>query len=103
MTTIYEGKAIIEGNFIELEESKHLVRSGTYDGKVNFQLDVENNRKVKIGYEKNRTRIQTESFYELPIYDAIVVNGINTGVYDKRYQGGAIPNDHTHNQFTETA
>jgi hypothetical protein len=98
LTTIYEGKAIIEGHFIELEGVEIIsVPAGTYDGQVVLQLDVENNRQVKIVMKKDRTPIQTASFYELPIYDAIVVNGINTGVYDKRYQGGAIPNNHTHN------
>jgi hypothetical protein len=97
LTTIYEGKAIIEGHFIELEGIETIsVPAGTYDGQVVLQLDVENERKAKIIMKTNRTPIQTPSFYELPIYDAIVKNGVNTGVYDKRYQGGAIPNNHVH-------
>ena len=99
LTTVYEGKAVIEGHFIELEGTETLVvPGGTYDGMVVIQLDIEGSRTAQLAVKANRTPIQTKSFYELPVYDAIVKNGIITGVYDKRYQGGAIPNNHTHNQ-----
>jgi len=98
-TTLYEGKAIIEGHFIEVTGTEVLtVPSGTYSGQIVIRLDVDNARSASLVVKTDRTPIQTPTLYELPVYDANVANGIITGVIDKRYQGGAIPNNHRHKQ-----
>jgi hypothetical protein len=94
-TTIYEGKAVIQGHLIELIGTEILtVPTGSYSGQVVIQMDAEGARKSTIIVKQDRTPIQSASFYELPLYDCTVVNGIITAVTDKRYQGGAIPNNH---------
>jgi hypothetical protein len=96
-TTIYEGKAIIEGHFIEVTGTETLtVPAGDYSGQVVIQLDVDGERTAKLVVKTNRTPIQSTSFYELAIWDVTVVSGVITGVTDKRYQGGAVPNNHNH-------
>jgi hypothetical protein len=98
-TTIYEGKAIIEGHFIEVTGTEILtVPSGTYSGQIVIRLDADNERSASIVVKTDRTPIQTPALYELPAYDVNVANGIITGAIDKRYQGGAVPNNHRHKQ-----
>jgi hypothetical protein len=94
-TTVYEGKAIIEGHFVEVTGTETLtVPAGSYSGQVVIQIDIENERIARLVVKTDRTPIQSASFYELPLYDCTVVNGIITGVTDVRYQGGAVPNNH---------
>ncbi len=94
-TTVYEGKAIIEGHFIELTGTETLtVPAGTYSGQVVIQIDIEDERIARLVVKTDRTPIQSPSFYELPLYDVAVTDGIITAVTDKRYQGGAVPNNH---------
>jgi hypothetical protein len=98
-TTIYEGKAIVEGHFVEVTEQTTetlVVPAGTYSGQVVIQVDVDGERTAKLVVKMDRTPIQSASFYELPLYDVNVVDGIITAVTDLRYQGGAIPNNHNH-------
>ena len=96
-STIYDGKAVIEGHFIEVTGTEILtVPSGTYSGQIVIRLDVDNARSASLVVKTDRTPIQTPTLYELPVYDANVANGVITGVIDKRYQGGAIPNNHRH-------
>jgi hypothetical protein len=96
-TTIYEGRAIIEGHFIEVTGTEILtVPSGTYSGQIVLRLDTDNARTTSLIVKTDRTPSQTPSLYELPVYDANVTNGVITGVIDKRYQGGAVPNNHRH-------
>lgn len=94
-TTIYEGKAIIEGHFVQVTGSETLVvPAGDYLGQVVIQMDIDDQRTAKLVVKNNRTPIQSSSFYELPLYDANVTSGIITAVTDLRYQGGAVPNNH---------
>jgi hypothetical protein len=96
-TTIYEGRAIIEGHFVEITGTEVVtVPSGTYSGQIVLRLDADNERKASLIVKTDRTPIQTPSLFELPVYDANVTNGTITGVIDKRYQGGAVPNNHRH-------
>jgi hypothetical protein len=96
-TTIYEGKAIIEGHFVEVTGTETLVvPAGTYAGQVVIQMDFDNTRDAKIVVKMDRVPIQSASFYELPLYDVTVESNIITAVTDKRYQGGAVPNNHNH-------
>jgi hypothetical protein len=96
-TTVYEGKAIIEGHFVEVVGTEVLtVPTGSYNGQIVIQMDMDNTRIAKMVVKTDRTPIQSASFYELPLYDCVVANNIITSVTDKRYQGGAVPNNHTH-------
>lgn len=94
-TTIYEGKAIIEGHFVQVTGTETLiVPAGSYAGQVVIQLDIDDQRIAKIVVKQDRTPIQSPSFYELPLYDVTVTDGIITAVTDIRFQGGAVPNNH---------
>ena len=94
-TTIYEGKAVIQGHLVEMVGTETLtVPSGSYSGQVVIQMDFEGTRDAAIIVKTDRTPIQSASLYELPLYDVNVANGIITAAGDKRYQGGAIPNNH---------
>jgi hypothetical protein len=96
-TTIYAGRAIIEGHFVEVTGTEVVtVPAGTYSGQIVLRLDVENARSASLVVKTDRTPTQTTILYELPVYDVNVANGIITSVVDKRYQGGAVPNNHNH-------
>lgn len=98
-TTIYEGKAIIEGHFVEITGTEVVtVPSGTYSGQIVLRLDADNARGVSLIVKTDRSPTQTPALYELPVYDVNVTNGVITGAIDKRYQGGAVPNNHRHKQ-----
>lgn len=100
-TTVYEGKAIIEGHFVEVTGTEIItVPAGTYSGQLVLSLDADDARTVSLVVKMDRNPVQTPSLYELPVYDVNVTNGVITGVIDKRFQGGAIPNNH--NQGIET-
>ena len=95
-TTLYEGKAIIEGHFVEVIGTETLtnIPTGTVNGQIVIQVDFEDTRDAKIVVKSDRTPIQSPSFYELPLYNADINNGIITAVHDIRFQGGAVPNNH---------
>jgi hypothetical protein len=93
--TIYEGRAIVEGHFVEVTETETLtVPAGGYSGQVVIQVDTEETRAANLIVKTDRTPIQTASLYELPLYNVTVVNGVITAATDIRIQGGAIPNNH---------
>jgi hypothetical protein len=95
-TTIYEGKALIEGHFVQVTGTEILtVPAGTYDGQIVIQMDTELGSASLI-VKQDRTPVQSATLYELPLYDCTVASNIITSVTDKRVQGGAIPNNHTH-------
>ena len=94
-TTIYAGRAIIEGHFVEVTGTETLtVPAGSYAGQVVLRLDTTDLRATTLVVKQDRTPIQTATIYELPVYDVNVSNNIITGVTDLRYQGGAVPNNH---------
>jgi hypothetical protein len=96
-TTIYEGKAIIEGHFVEVTGTEILtVPTGSYSGQVVIQMDMEDTRVANLVVKQDRTPIKSSTFYELELWDVTVSNGIITAVTDKRFQGGAVPNNHLH-------
>jgi hypothetical protein len=102
-STIYEGQAMIEGHFVEVTETETLiVPAGSYSGQIVIQLDNDEARTASLVVKMDRTPIQTASFYELPLYDATVANGIITAVTDVRTQGGAVPNNHNQSIATIT-
>lgn len=95
-TTIYEGKAVIDGRFIEVTGTELLtVPAGSYAGQVVLQIDKDDERIARLVVKQDRTPITTGgSIYELALYDVTVTNNIITAVTDIRYQGGAVPNNH---------
>ena len=94
-TTIYEGKAMIQGRFIEVTGTEILtVPSGTYSGQVVIHVDADAERSASLIVKQDRSPITAGNIYELPLYDVAVANGVITAVTDIRYQGGAIPNNH---------
>jgi hypothetical protein len=96
-TTIYAGKAMLIGHFVEVVGTEILtVPAGSYSGQIVVQVDADDARGASIYVKQDRTPLQTSTFYELPLYNATVVNGIITSVIDVRTQGGAIPTYHTH-------
>lgn len=96
-TTVYEGKAVIEGHFVEVTGTETLtVPAGSYSGQVVIQMDMDSDRIARLIVKQDRTPIQSSSFYELPLYNCTVTSGIITAVEDIRYQGGAVPNNHNH-------
>lgn len=103
MTTIYEGRAIVQGHFVEVTGIETLQPpAGTYSGQVVIRVDFDAERKASLVVKTNRTPTQTASMYELPIYDVAVANGAITGVTtDLRYQGGAVPNNHNHDEMVK--
>ena len=97
--TIYEGQAVVEGHFVEIPSGTTetlTVPSGTYSGQIVIQVDSNDSREAKLVVKQDRTPIQTESLYELVLYDANVTNGAIQSVVDKRFRGGAVPNNHNH-------
>lgn len=96
-TTIYEGKAIIEGRFVEIpigSTETLIVPTGTYNGQIVIRVDAVDARTATIVIKADRNPVQTPTLFELPLYDCDVTNGVITGVADLRFQGGAIPNNH---------
>jgi hypothetical protein len=96
-TTIYEGKAIVEGRFVEVIGTETLtVPSGSYEGQVVIRIDSTDLRIAELIVKTDQTPTQSAQFYELPLYNATVTSGIITSVEDIRTQGGAVPNEHSH-------
>jgi len=96
-TTIYEGKAVIQGIFVEIPVGSVeilTVPAGTYSGQVVIRVDSNDARAASLIVKTDRNPTQTSTVYEYVLHDVSVVNNIITAVSDKRYQGGAIPNNH---------
>lgn len=93
--TIYAGKAIVQGHFIEVTGTETLtVPAGTYLGQVVLRVDDADTRTASLVVKTDRTPIQGATLYELPLFNANVTDGIITAVGDMRIQGGAAT--HTH-------
>jgi hypothetical protein len=93
LTTIYAGKAVIEGRFVEVVEGTQetlTVPDGSYSGMIVIRVDTLTARNAEIVVKTDQTPIKTESLYELPLYNCTVANGIITGATDLRLQGGAV-------------
>lgn len=96
-TTIYEGKAIIEGRFVEIIGTETVVvPAGSYSGQIVIRMDADDIRSAEIVVKTDQAPIQNVNFYELPLYNCTVSSGLITNVTDIRIQGGAVPNNHNH-------
>jgi hypothetical protein len=90
-TTVYEGKAVVEGRFVEVTGTETLtVPTGSYSGMVVIRVDMTDERKATLEVKTTQTAQQDAAIYELPLYNVTVSNGAITAVTDKRVQGGAV-------------
>lgn len=90
-TTIYAGKATIEGHFVEVTGTELLtVPAGDYSGMVVLKIDKTNARAASLVVRTDQTPQQDAAIYEMPLYNCSVVGGVITGVTDIRVQGGAV-------------
>jgi cyclophilin family peptidyl-prolyl cis-trans isomerase len=95
LTTIYAGKAVAIGRFIEVTGTEILtVPAGSYNGSIILRVDADGARTATLVVKTDRTLTKTSSFYELGLYDVVVSNGTIQagGLVDKRVKGGAVPN-----------
>jgi hypothetical protein len=96
-TTIFDGKAVVQGRFVEIIGTETLiVPSGSYSGQVVIHVDADNERTAKLIVKTNRTPIQSATIFELPLYNVTVANGLITDAIDIRSAGGTMPNNHLH-------
>jgi hypothetical protein len=96
-TTIYEGKAFIEGRFVEIPVGSTeilTVPAGSYAGQVVIRIDSDDARIASIVVKQDRTPITSGGIFEMPLHNITVENNIITAAGDVRFQGGAIPNNH---------
>lgn len=91
MTTVYGGKAVIEGHFIESDVGVTLtVPGGSYNGLVVLRLDILDSRTATIEVRTDQTPQQDSAIWELPLWEVVVNNGVIGSWYDVREQGGAV-------------
>jgi Phage tail repeat like len=96
-TTIYAGKAIIEGHFVEVTDTEILtVPTGSYSGMIAIRLDSLEARTATLVVKTDQVAVKSADLYELPLYNCTVVNNIITAVTDVRTVGGAIVQGHSH-------
>jgi hypothetical protein len=96
-TTIYAGKAIIKGHFIEVTDTEILtVPAGSYAGMIAVRLDALDTRAATIIVKTDQIAVKSDDLYELALYNCTVANGVITGVTDVRLQGGARVKGHVH-------
>ncbi len=91
-TTIYAGKATVQGHFIEVDGTEILtVPAGSYSGMVVLRVDITTARTATLAIRTDQTPQQDSSIWELPLYNITVSNGaISAITSDLRVQGGAI-------------
>lgn len=90
-TTIYGGKAVIEGHFIESTVGVTItVPAGSYNGLVVLRLDILDSRTATFEVRTDQTPQQDSAIWELPLYEVSVTNGKINSYVDVRVQGGAV-------------
>jgi hypothetical protein len=91
-TTVYSGKATVQGHFIELEGTEILtVPSGSYAGMIVIRVDVTDARKASIEIRTDQVPQQDNSIWEYPLYNITVSNGVISALpANLRAQGGAV-------------
>lgn len=90
-TTVYAGKAVVEGHFVEVTGTEILtVPPGTYSGSIVLRVDFTDQRKASLIVRTDQSPQKDAAVYELLLYYATVTNGVISGVTDKRVQGGAV-------------
>jgi hypothetical protein len=91
-TTMYAGKAVVQGHFIELDDTEIIaVPAGqSFSGMIVLRVDITGARLASIALRTDQSPQQDSSMWELPLYNATVANGIITSVTSLRTQGGAF-------------
>jgi hypothetical protein len=91
-TTIYDGRAVIQGHFVELTGTEVItVPPSSYAGLITIKVDMTDQRKASINVRTDRTPEQNAAVWEYPLYEITVTNGvISTLPLNVRAQGGAV-------------
>lgn len=90
-TSVFAGKATVQGHFIEVTDTEILtVPSGSYSGSIVLRVDITGARLASLVIRTDQTPQKDNSIWELILYNCTVSNGVITGVTDKRVQGGAV-------------
>lgn len=91
-TTIFAGKATVQGHFIEVDDTETLtVPAGSYSGMVVLRVDMTTARAASLAIRTDQTPQQDSSIWELPLYNITVTNNAITAITsDLRVQGGAV-------------
>lgn len=91
-TTVYDGKATVQGHFIELEGTEILtVPAGSYAGMIVLRVDITDTRKAILAVRTDQIPQQDNSIYEYPLYNVTVTNGVISSLpVNLRQQGGAV-------------
>ena len=92
-TTIYSGKATIQGHFAEVATGTTetlTVTGGSYAGSIVLRIDMTGTRAASLVVRTDQTPQQDNAAWELLLYYCTVSNGVITGITDKRVQGGAV-------------
>jgi hypothetical protein len=88
-TTIYAGKAVVEGRFVEVTGTEILtVPTGSYSGMIAVRVDASDARTAILVVKTDQIPVQGADFYEMALYKCTVANGIITSVTDVRTIGG---------------
>lgn len=91
-TTIYDGRAVIQGHFVEITGTEVItIPAGTYSGLITIRIDKTDQRKATINVRTDRAPEQNTAVWEYPLYNIEVTNGvIGTLPINVRAQGGAV-------------
>lgn len=91
-TTVYAGRAVVQGHFIELTGTEVLtVTGGTYEGMIVLRVDIAGARNTTLAIRTDRTPQKDNAIWEYPLYNISVTNGvISTLPVNVRAQGGAV-------------
>ena len=90
LTTVYAGKAVIEGHFIDADTTVITVPPGSYNGLIVLRLDILDSRTATLEVRTDQTPQQDSAIWELPLWEIVVTNGVIGTFTDVREQGGAI-------------
>jgi hypothetical protein len=90
-TTIYAGKAVVQGHFVEVSDTEILtVPTGSYSGQIVLRLDISGERRASLVVKTDQTpTTDANALWEMPLYNCTVTNGVITSVTNIRVQGGA--------------
>jgi hypothetical protein len=91
-TTIFDGRAVVQGHFVEITGTEIItVPAGTYAGMITIKIDKTDQRKASINVRTDRTPEQNAAVWEYPLYNISVTNGVITSLpTNVRAQGGAV-------------
>lgn len=91
-TTIYDGRAVVQGHFVEITGTEIItVPAGSYSGMITIKIDKTDQRKATINVRTDRTPEQNAAVWEYPLYHITVTNGVISSLpTNVRAQGGAI-------------